>query len=94
MTLPECPARRDEGVLEMVGQQWFVYPVENGVELVIDSTDGDVYDRALAEFVAHFTDYNIAAEWSVEGGEIINFVPAFVDDDSSVRTPRTIADAA
>src|SRR4051812_32643349 len=24
---------------DMSGQNWFVYPVENGVELVIDSTD-------------------------------------------------------
>ena len=59
-----------------MAQQWFVYPVENGVELVVDSTDGDVYDAALAAFVEIYTDYNVAGEWSVEGGEVITFVPA------------------
>lgn len=60
----------------MVGDHWFVYPVENGVELVIDSADPDVYDRALAQFVTSFTDYNLAAEWSIRGGEVMHFVPA------------------
>jgi hypothetical protein len=60
----------------MVGEHWFVYPVENGVELVIDSPDPDVYDRALAQFVTFFTDYNLAAEWSISGGEVMHFVPA------------------
>lgn len=59
-----------------MAQQWFVYPVENGVELVVDSADGDVYDAALAAFVEVYTDYNVAAEWSVPGGEIVSFVPA------------------
>jgi hypothetical protein len=59
-----------------MAQQWFVYPVENGVELVVDSSDGDVYDAALAAFVEVYTDYNVAAEWSVPGAEIISFVPA------------------
>ena len=59
-----------------MAQQWFVYPVENGVELVVDSSDGDVFDAALAAFVEVYTDYNVAAEWSVPGGEIISFVPA------------------
>ncbi|HZE67632.1 MAG TPA: hypothetical protein VE081_13425 [Sporichthyaceae bacterium] len=65
----------------MVGDHWFVYPVHNGVELVIDSADPDVSDRALAQFVSHFTDYNLAAEWSTGGGEIMHFVPAPVDAD-------------
>ena len=59
-----------------MAQQWFVYPVENGVELVVDSADGDVYDAALAAFVEVYADYNVAAEWSVSGGEVISFVPA------------------
>jgi hypothetical protein len=63
----------------MVGAHWFVYPVENGIELVIDSTDGDVYERALAEFVTHFTDYDLVAEWTVDGAEVMRFVPAPVN---------------
>ena len=59
-----------------MAQQWFVYPTETGVELVIDSLCGDVYDAALAAFVEVYTDYNIAAEWQIEGGEVISFVPA------------------
>lgn len=66
----------------MVGDHWFVYPVENGVELVIDCTEQDetTYERALAAFVEHFTDYNLAAEWSTEGGEVLHFVPAILDE--------------
>jgi hypothetical protein len=60
----------------MVGAHWFVHPVENGIELVINSTDGDVYDRALAEFVTHYTDYDLVAERTMEGGEVLRFVPA------------------
>lgn len=63
----------------MVGDHWFVYPVENGVELVIDSTDDATYERALAAFVTHFTDYNLLAEFSTDGGEVLHFVPAIVD---------------
>ena len=59
-----------------MAQQWFVYPTETGVELVIDSLYGDVYDAALAAFVEVYTDYNIAGEWQVEGGDVISFVPA------------------
>ena len=59
-----------------MAQQWFVYPVENGVQLVVDSRDGDVYDAALAAFVEVYTDYNVAAEFSVAGGEVITFVHA------------------
>lgn len=77
----------------MVGQNWFVYPVENGVELVIDSADGDVYDQALEAFVEHFTDYNIAAEYSIAGGEIIHFVPAPADADVDAVPIITTAEA-
>lgn len=63
----------------MAAQQWFVYPVEYGVELVIDSADPQVYDAALVAFVTEYTDYNIASEWSIAGGEVIAFVPAPVD---------------
>lgn len=59
-----------------MAQQWFVYPTETGVELVVDSLDGDVYDAALAAFVQIYTDYNIASEHSVPGGEVLSFVPA------------------
>lgn len=60
----------------MVGAHWYVYPVEDGIELVIDSSDGDVYDKALAEFVTHFLDYDLVAEWSVDGAEVLRFVAA------------------
>jgi hypothetical protein len=76
----------------MSGQSWFVYPVENGVELVIDSSDGDVYDAALAAFVVEFHDYNVAAEYSINGGEVIHFVPAPVDADVDAPAPRSAAE--
>jgi len=63
----------------MVGSHWFVYPVDNGIELVIDSTDGDVYDHALAEFVVQFSDYELVAEWTMDGGEVLRFVAAPID---------------
>jgi hypothetical protein len=63
----------------MVGSHWFVHPVENGIELVIDSKDGAIYDRALAEFVTHFLDYDLVDEWSTEAGEVLRFVPAAAD---------------
>jgi hypothetical protein len=78
----------------MVGDHWFVYPVEHGVELVIDSADPAVYDRALAQFVHHFLDYNLAGEWPVQGGEIMHFVPAPVDADVPAPTPVRQPDAA
>jgi hypothetical protein len=68
----------------MAAQQWFVYPVEYGVELVIDSTDPQVYDEALFAFVTEYTDYNIASEWSIAGGEVIAFVPAPVDAEAPI----------
>ncbi|WP_019877791.1 hypothetical protein [Sporichthya polymorpha] len=74
-------------------QSWFVYPVENGVELVIDSTDGDVYDAALAAFVTEFTDYNIAAEYSINGGEVLHFVPAPVDADIDAPAAKSPAES-
>lgn len=84
-----------------MAQQWFVYPVENGVELVVDSTDGDVFDAALAAFVEVYTDYNIAGEWSVAGGEVITFVPAPdiepvvpVVDPAAAEAPADAVDAA
>ena len=76
----------------MSGQKWFVYPVENGVELVIDSTDGDVYDAALAAFVSEFSDYNIAAEYSINGGEVLHLVPAPVDADAPAPAPKSAAE--
>jgi hypothetical protein len=69
----------------MAAQQWFVYPVEYGVELVIDSADPQVYDAALVAFVTEYTDYNIASEWSIDGGEVIAFVPA--PADASAEAP-------
>lgn len=77
----------------MGGQNWFVYPVENGVELVIDSTDGNVYDAALEAFVTHFADYNIAAEYSINGGEVIHFVPAPADAHIVAAPAKAVADA-
>lgn len=68
----------------MVGDHWFVYPVENGVELVIDTTDETTYERALAAFVTHFTDYNLLAEYSTDGGEVLHFVPAIVDEPEPI----------
>ena len=76
----------------MSGQNWFVYPVENGVELVIDSTDGHVYDEALAAFVSEFADFNIAAEYSINGGEVIHFVPAPVDADVEAPQSKSAAE--
>ena len=76
----------------MSGQNWFVYPVENGVELVIDSTDGHVYDEALAAFVSEFADFNIAAEYSINGGEVIHFVPAPVDADVEAPQAKSAAE--
>jgi len=79
----------------MVGDHWFVYPVENGVELVIDGGDDDTtYERALAAFVAHFTDYNLLAEWSTESGDVLHFVPAIVDEpEPVVSSPAPAAQA-
>jgi hypothetical protein len=74
----------------MVGDHWFVYPVENGVELVVDSTDAAVYERALATFVTHYLDYNLAAEWSVEGGEVMHYGPAPVDADVPAPAPSPL----
>jgi len=69
---------------------WIVYPVENGVELIIDGTSDEVYEAALAAFVAEYPDMNLAAEWSTEGGEILYFVPAPVD---AVPAPRVRSEA-
>ena len=87
--------------LEVVGSHWFVHPVENGIELVIDSTDGAVYERALAEFVTHFLDYDLVGEWSTDAGEVLRFVPAPLDGApaeqaavSRVPDPRKAAESA
>jgi hypothetical protein len=64
---------------------WFVYPVENGVELVIDGTSDDIYEAALADFVTEYPDMNLAGEWPLGGGEVLYFVPAPVD---AVPGPR------
>jgi hypothetical protein len=64
---------------------WFVYPVENGVELVIDGTSNEIYEAALAAFVAEYQDMNLASEWSTDGGDVLFFVPAPVD---AVPAPR------
>jgi hypothetical protein len=78
----------------MIGDHWFVYPVENGVELVIDGTEDETYERALAAFVTQFTDYNLLAEYSTEGGEVLHFVPAVVDAPEPVIESPTPAPAA
>jgi hypothetical protein len=65
---------------------WFVYPVENGVELVIDGTSDEIYEAALAAFVSEYPDMNLAAEWPTAGGDVLYFVPAPVD---AVPGPRT-----
>ena len=54
---------------------------------MINSTDGDVYDRALAEFVTHFLDYDLVAEWSIEGGEVLRFVPAPMNAPAQASAP-------
>jgi hypothetical protein len=68
----------------MSGIAWFVYPVRNGVELVIDGTSDDVYEAALADFVTQYPDMNLAAEWPVGGGEVMHFVPT----PDAVPAPR------
>jgi hypothetical protein len=55
--------------------------------LVIDSANPDVYERALAQFVTHFTDYNLAAEWSRDGGEVMHFVRAPEADELPAPAP-------
>ncbi|MGQ0466476.1 MAG: hypothetical protein ACT4QG_14275 [Sporichthyaceae bacterium] len=78
----------------MVGDHWFVYPVENGVELVIDGCDDTTYERALAAFVAEFTDYNLLTEWSTQSGEVLHFVPAIVDEvEPVVESPAPATQA-
>lgn len=76
----------------MVGDHWFVYPVENGIELVIDTTDDATYKRALAAFAHHYTDYNLLSEWSTESGEVLHFVAAIVDvPEPMVESPAPAA---
>jgi hypothetical protein len=60
----------------MLGDHWFTFPVWDGVELVIDSADTEVHDRALAEFVTQYDDYNLLYEWETDRGVVIKFVPA------------------
>jgi len=70
--------------------QWFVYPLENGFELIIDSVEDEVYEAALAEFVAAYPDVNLATEWITDGGGVMHFVPAPVD--APVPAPRSEAE--
>ena len=74
----------------MSTEAWFVYPVENGVELVIDGTSDEIYEAALAAFVSEFPDMNLAAEWPLGAGNVLYFVPAPVDTVPAprVRTPE------
>jgi hypothetical protein len=74
----------------MASVQWFVYPVENGVELVVDSILDEALEVALAAFVAEFEDMNLATEWIVDGGAVMHFVPAPV---AAVPAPRRSGEA-
>jgi hypothetical protein len=60
-------------------QQWFVYPVQDGFELVIDSVSDAVLEDALAEVVAQYTDFNLAGESILDNAWVLYFVPAPVD---------------
>jgi hypothetical protein len=69
-------------------RQWFVYPVQDGFELVIDSVSDEVLEEALAEVVAQYTDYNLAGESILEHAWVLTFVPAPVD---TVPAPREMS---
>jgi hypothetical protein len=71
-------------------QQWFVYPVQDGFELVIDSVSDEVLEDALAQVVAEYTDYNLAAESILENAWVLYFVPAPVD---VIPAPREMSAA-
>lgn len=70
--------------------QWFVFPVENGLELVVDSTDETVLARAMAEIAAAYPDYLIAKEWVLDSGDVISLVPARAVPQQ--RSPRSAAE--
>ncbi|MGQ0847499.1 MAG: hypothetical protein ACT4QF_25560 [Sporichthyaceae bacterium] len=59
--------------------QWFVFPVEGGLELVVDSTDELVLESALADIAAVYPNHLIAREWVLESGDVISLVPASVE---------------
>lgn len=63
----------------MVEVNWFVFPVENGFELVIDSTDEQILAHAMAEVAAAYPGHLIATEWVLETGDVIHLVPAPVE---------------
>jgi hypothetical protein len=71
-------------------QQWFVYPVQDGFELVIDSAEDDVLEDALAEVCAQYSDYNLLTEHLLDTAWVLHFVPAPVD---VVPAPRQISAA-
>ncbi|HZE67627.1 MAG TPA: hypothetical protein VE081_13400 [Sporichthyaceae bacterium] len=70
-------------------KQWFVYPVQDGFELVVDSAEDDVLEVALAEIVAQYTDYNLLTEHLLDTAWVFHFVPAPVD---AVPAPRSEAE--
>ncbi len=63
----------------MVIVKWFVFPVEGGLELVIDSTDELVLDEAMAAVAAEFPGFLIQTEWVMDSGDVILLVPAPVE---------------
>lgn len=70
--------------------QWFVFPVESGFELVVDSTDELVLQAAMAEIAVAYPDYLIAKEWVLEDGDVISLVPA--QGVTQQRTPLGAAE--
>jgi hypothetical protein len=73
-------------------KQWFVYPVQDGFELVVDSAEDDVLEAALAEIVAEFTDYNLLTEHLLDTAWVFHFVAAVAAVDA-VPAPRAQSDA-
>lgn len=69
----------------MVSVAWFVFPVENGLELVVDSTDELVLEQAMADVAAAYPGHLISKEYVLETGDVIVLVPAPVE---SVPQPR------
>lgn len=63
----------------MVSVSWFVFPVENGLELVIDSTDEQVLELAMADVAAAYPGHLVSTEWVLETGDVILLVPAPVE---------------
>lgn len=63
----------------VVSVAWFVFPVESGLELVIDSTDELVLEQAMADVAAAYPGHLIRTEWVLETGDVIHLVPAPVE---------------